>query len=473
MRQLNPQNSGKAKFGHVRILPRSKIKPSPENEQLYRPVNPADPAVIELADSIRDNGFKGSIVISRDHFILSGHRRYVAAGLAGLDELPCTFDDIYRTLRPSAPFTVNPEFVRRLETYNRQRVKTLDEMMREAVVKADPEDAHRVLSEHRQARAEFDGADVIELRGFKRRAKISPAKIPFANAVIRLLNSLKEYLPLSDRHIHYELLNDPPLRHASKPGSTYSNDKNSYKDLTDLITRLRLEGNIPFSWISDETRPVSVLSSHQNAGAFLTEEVDGLLKGYYRDVLQSQPNHIEILYEKLTGRSFIEPIALNYCLPLTICRGFCSLPPRVAMAERYKASGKDKLIILAMSDLDPDGDEITHSFARSMRDDFSIGVDCIKAALTMDQVVDRQIAPNQLEAKKGSASYDRYVARYGTQEVWELEALGPAAQRQLLDDAILSVLDLEAYNYEVAQEKEEAAFLDEKRQRLRLAVGEA
>jgi len=32
---------------------------------------------------------------------------------------------------------------------------------------------------------------------------------------------------------------------------------------------------------------------------------------------------------------------------------------------------------------------------------------------------------------------------------------------------------LEAYNYEVAQEKEEAAFLDEKRQRLRLAVGEA
>jgi hypothetical protein len=471
MPQLKQQNNGKAKFGHVRILPRSKLKPSPENEQLYRPVNPDDPAVLELADSIRVNGFKGSLVISRDNFILSGHRRYVAAGLAGLDELPCTVDDIYRTLRPRFPFTVNPEFVRRLETYNRQREKTLDEMMREAVVKADPEDAHRVLSEHRQTRAGFDSSNTIELRGFKRRAEISPAKIPFVTAVINILESLKAYLPLSVRHVHYELLNDPPLRHASKKNSTYSNDKQSYKDLTDLVTRMRLDRYIPFDWISDETRPISILTSYENAGAFLTKEMDGLLKGYYRDLLQSQPNHIEIMYEKLTGRSFIEPIALNYCLPLTIGRGFCSLPPRVAMAGRYRASGKEKLIILAMSDLDPDGDEITQSFARSMRDDFAIDVECIKAALTMDQVKEREIAPNKLEAKAGSASYPRYVERYGTNEVWELEALGPAAQRALLEEAILSVLDIDAYNYEVTREKEEAAFLDERRQRVLLAIG--
>ncbi len=235
---------------------------------------------------------------------------------------------------------------------------------------------------------------------------------------------------------------------------------------------MRLESIIPFHWLADETRPVSILTCYQEAGGFLDKEVDGFLKGYYRDLMQSQPNQIEIVYEKLTGRSFVEPIALNYCIPLTIGRGYSSLPPRVAMAQRYKAGGKDKLIVIAMSDLDPDGDEITHSFARSMRDDFDIyEVECIKAALTMKQVSDLRLPPNKSKAKIKSTNYPKYFAKYKTRDVYELEALGPERQRELLEAAILEVLDLDAYNHEVAEEKKEAAFLDEKRQSVLLAIG--
>lgn len=85
--------------------------------------------------------------------------------------------------------------------------------------------------------------------------------------------------------------------------------------------------------------------------------------------------------------SFIEPVALDFRIPLTIGRGFSSLPPRAEMAARYRKRGKEKLIIISMSDLDPDGDEITHSFARSMRD-YGIEVECIKAALTRRCSVD-------------------------------------------------------------------------------------
>jgi hypothetical protein len=124
-----------------------------------------------------------------------------------------------------------------------------------------------------------------------------------------------------------------------------------------------------------------------------------------------------------------------------------------------------------MSDLDPDDDEITHSFARSMRDDFDIDVQCVKAALTMQQVIERRLPPNKLKAKVKSTNYPRYIEKYGTNEVYELEALGPAAQRELLEAAILSVIDVDAYNHEVAEEKKEAAFLDEARQRAVLAIG--
>ena len=194
----------------------------------------------------------------------------------------------------------------------------------------------------------------------------------------------------------------------------------------------------------------------------MTEQADQFLKGYYRNLQQSQPNHVEIVYEKDTGRSFVEPVALEFCIPLTVGRGFASLSPRVAMARRFRKSGKEKLIVISMSDLDPDGDEITHSFARSMRDDFSMKVECIKAALTMSQVRDLKLPPNRLKAKDSSTNYAKYIERYGTEDVYELESLNPGQQRELLSDAIVSVIDVDRYNKEIRAEADEAAFLDGK-----------
>lgn len=444
------------------------IFPSPENDQLYKPASDDDPAIIDLAESIRVAGFNGSITISLDSFILSGHRRRVAAKLAGLSEVPCTIESIRRVMRDGS---INPEFVRRLEMYNRQRDKTLSERLREAVIKADPEDAHRVLSEYRELQATHF-TRTIEMRGAKRRAEISNAKIPFANAVIDILNSMKKYLPLSDRQIHYLLLNAPPLRHASKLDSTYQNDKHSYKDLTDLLLRLRLKDVIPMDWIADSTRPIVLTKCFPNAGWFVGKEMDGLLKGFYRDLMQSQPNHIEIVGEKNTLLSIIKPVAMRYCIPLTIGRGYASLPPRYEMAKRYRESGKENFILLSLSDFDPDGEEITHSLARSLRDDFGVSkIECVKVALTAEQVKKYKLPPGgHVDDKKSAAmKRDRFRQKYGP-DTYELEALHPDNLRRILDDAVCSVLDIDAYNYEVEREKEEAAFLDEQRQRVMLAL---
>jgi len=466
--QRRPTNT---ELGHAPVRKLSELKASPENDDLYGPVDPNDPTVRELAESIKQHGFKGSLVISLDDYILSGHRRRVAATLAEIVEVPCIVDPVYRR-HPDSPFATNPAFVAKLEAYNRQRVKSLDDMLHEAVVKANPKDAHRVLTQFRRAAAKIDSDSVIELREFNRRARISKAKIPFMNAIKGILQDLREYWPLSDRAIHYQLLNNPPLRHASKADSYYQNDKSSYKSLTELLTRMRLEGHIPFDCLEDSTRPIVIARAYAHAGLFMTEETDQFLKGYYRNLQQSQPNHVELVYEKDTGRSFVEPVALEFCIPLTVGRGFASLSPRVAMARRFKKSGKEKLIVISMSDLDPDGDEITHSFARSMRDDFRIKVECVKAALTMNQVRELRLPPNRLKAKETSTNYPKYIERYGTEDVYELEALNPGQQRHLLTDAILSVIDVARYNQEIAKEETEAAFLDEKRQLAMLAMGD-
>src|SRR5207244_13084840 len=71
----------------------------------------------------------------------------------------------------------------------------------------------------------------------------------------------------------------------------------------------------------------------------------------------------DLVAEKLSVSSIIRPVAADYCIPLTIGRGYSSLPPRHAMAERYRKSGKDKLVLIVASDFDPEGEDIPHSFA--------------------------------------------------------------------------------------------------------------
>jgi ParB-like chromosome segregation protein Spo0J len=448
-----PNRSDRAKSGHVRILPIVSITPAPENDLIYRTISEEDPDIQGLAESIKKNGVIEPLVISKDNFVLSGHRRLFAAGLAGLSEVPCRVEDISHD---------DLFFKYRLTEYNRQRVKGIDEVFREELLRADPDTSYDQLLSERIDRANIEVADlsVIRLREAKQRADISNAKRPMLNAINKILAENRTFWPLSDRQIHYYLLNDPPLIHASKPDSTYRNTKNCYKALVDLLTRGRLEELIDWRAIADVTRPVVIWDVHKNPASFIAKEIEEFLKGYNRDLLQSQPNHIEVIGEKNTIQGVIRPICARNTVPYAIGRGYCSLDPRMQLVQRFYKSGKENLVLLALSDFDPDGEEIAHSFARSLRDDFGIDEDQIipiKVALTEEQVEDLNLPPI-MTAKEGSANYDRFVEEYG-ETVHELEAVPPAELQRILEEAIKAVLNVESCNSEVEAEKADATYL--------------
>ena len=444
---------GKPKLGHDSISerPLSEIRPSPENDEIYGAIDPDDPEIIALGESIKQNGLQEEPIVTLDGYILSGHRRYAAVKRLGWPRISCRtapirrVDDIDR-------------FVVLLRECNRQRDKSLAVKLREEIINADPKESHRALSEYRIQQSGVD-AEAFEIVGCKRRAKISKAKQPMLDAVLKVIDDRRKFWPLSDRAIHYGLLNDPPLKHASKPDSVYDNSGKSYRALVELLTRARLAGHIDWRAIHDPTRPVTTWKVYDNPRRFIREQVDDFLKGYYRDLMQSQPNHIEIVAEKNTIEPVLRPVAADFTIPLTSGRGYCSLPPRYEMATRFQRSGKDKLILLMVSDFDPDGEEIAQSFARSMRDDFGVEeIHPIKVALTAEQVQEYELPP-VMTAKATSTNYDRFVDQYGD-TVFELESLDPDDLQTILITAIESVIDVEAYNHEVAEEEKDAAFLD-------------
>jgi hypothetical protein len=248
------------------------------------------------------------------------------------------------------------------------------------------------------------------------------------------------------------------LRHASKPDSRYQNVIECYKDLCDLLTRARRTGEIPFAAIADPTRPVVTWDAFGNVGDFVERELDWFLDDYRRNLQQSQPVHIEIVGEKNTIASSIRDVAREYCIPYTLGRGYSSLDPRHRLFQRFKKSGRDRLVLLILADFDPEGEDIAHSFARSMRDDFGVRkIHAKKVCLTHEQVLERNL-PLTFDIKKSSKRYKKFAAKYGDR-AHELEAISHEERSSLLEDAIREVMDVEAYNAEVDAEAEDAAQL--------------
>ena len=163
-----------------------------------------------------------------------------------------------------------------------------------------------------------------------------------------------------------------PLKHASKPNSRYTNTRESSNAASDVAARGRLEGLLPWDAIEDETRPVDLNSAFHNLEEFFGQETENFLTGYWRNLLQSQPNYIEIIAEKLTLRATLSRVAQEHTMPMTIGRGMCSLSTKRRIYERFRCSRKEKLILLIVSDLDPAGDAIAEDYLKSFRRDFGV-----------------------------------------------------------------------------------------------------
>jgi hypothetical protein len=456
--------------GKVRLVQLSDLIPCPENDEVYGAQSIEDPDILSLVASIKEHGLTDPIRIGSDRVIISGHRRRFCAIKAGLTEVPVIVEPISYKVDRAA-------FLRLLVEANEQRKKSAGMQLREAAMRIDPREAVQALRTERKERdAEllYGRSDdtVMEASGSAKRKKISEGSMPFLQAALNVANENRDYWPLSVRQIHYRLLNDPPLKFTPKGKSTskkdrrYANDESSYKALVNLLARARVEGRFPWKAIDDETRPEELNSHFWNPQAFFKDQFSGLLKGYRRNRQQSQPDHIEIVAEKLTVRSILDPIASEHSIPLTISRGHCGPTLKRKIVQRFKRSEKGKLILLCVTDLDPAGEAIVQNFKDDFADDFGLDDDrvvVIRAGLNMDRVEQNGLTPSYDTEEKDISTKRAYEEKYGTTDAYELEAMEPADLQEALTEDINSVLDIDAYNAELEQEDQDAAAIQARR----------
>jgi hypothetical protein len=437
----------------------SLLRPCPENDKLYDPVRMDDPSFLALVDDIRKKGLQNSIGISRDGYVYDGHRR-----LAAVKYLE--WEKVRVHMRPLSYRDDRDEFLALLKSCNTQRIKTTAEVIREGIVGMDDDPWQRLFT-YREEASRLDGAEAIELYGSKRRSEIRD-KVGLKLAIVKVVEGNEKDWPLSDRRVFYLLLNVEGLLRNDRERTPFRNDNACYDDVTDMLTRLRIDHTIPFDCIADETRPVVQWNTHKNVGTFVERELDGLFSDYWRDLQQSQPNWIELLVEKNTVANSLRGIAAKYTIPMTSGRGYSSLPPRKDMVDRFRASGREKLVVVAVFDHDPEGEDAPNAFGVSLRDDFGLDPSrlvIVKAALTHAQAQALALHEGQL-AKDGSSRYTRFVAKYGDR-CWELESVPTDTLREIVEDCIRSRLDLPAFEREVEIQRREKRELEQHRRKIK------
>ena len=196
-------------------IPIAKIRPAPENDTLYGPIDPGDPKIQQMAKEMRQQRkCRTVLTLSSDFFVMDGHRRLTAAKLAGLTKLECIIDPTLHA---------DPKFVQELVRFNNQRIKSNDVLFREAVVATSKNDAYERLKKARAKASEIQ-SDVEEIQFTSRTIQntITLRRMPFLDAVAQVIEDNRAYWPLNARQIHYRLLNRPPLKDSSKDGQIRS-----------------------------------------------------------------------------------------------------------------------------------------------------------------------------------------------------------------------------------------------------------
>jgi len=238
----------------VELVRPDDIQPSPENAEIYGiPRMDSDSAMPTLVRSIERLGLEQPLIVTRDGYILSGHRRYFALRYLGAEYIPVRFADVSRA--------ENADYHRLLTQYNPQRVKSVATTLAEALLNKEHEDECVDSWGAYVAKRQQAPPSNLQVDGYKNAEPVGPRQQEFFQAVKAVVKSLSDYWPLSIRQIHYKLLNNPPLTQTTKRRNErwrYRNNLNSYNKLSGLLVAARYHFDISLAAIDDSTRETRV-----------------------------------------------------------------------------------------------------------------------------------------------------------------------------------------------------------------------
>ena len=217
----------------------------------------------------------------------------------------------------------------------------------------------------------------------------------------------------------------------------YENTAQNYNKLGDLMSAGRRAGLISWTAIEDMERPL-------RGPTTFDEPVDAIKSAreeFKTDLWCNQQWRPEVWIEKNALIGVIEPVCKELRVNYLSCKGYGSDSALWEAGQRFASCVQkgQRPIIFHLGDHDPSGVDMTRDIYDRVTMFTGIPVQVVRIALNMDQV--RKYDPPENYVKLGDSRTEKYKARFGTDNCWELDALSPTVIADLIRVAVSEVCD--------------------------------
>lgn len=237
---------------------------------------------------------------------------------------------------------------------------------------------------------------------------------------------VKDDRPMTVRQVFYQLV----------VAGLIEKTENEYMTaVVRLLTDMRVSGELPFSWIIDESRRRRVTRTYDS----VSEAVEHCARHYRKSALDDARHYIEIWVEKEALSGIVWEVASDYDVPVLASKGMPSITFVHSTAEYINAEWTYRnrsSYIYQFGDHDPTGAIIPVAIERRLREfcpdaDFTLE----RVALTPDQVTAYSLPtrPTKRVGNKHALAFDG--------DSVELDALPSRVLKEMVREVIERHID--------------------------------
>ena len=266
---------------------------------------------------------------------------------------------------------------------------------------------------------------------------MSPPTVPYGSRPIRrsaaqidaicaaIYDVLAEQHPATLRGVFYQLVSRGVV---AKTEGEYK------RTVGRLLTRMRLDGEIPMEWVADNTRWVRKTASYGGLADMLRQTK----QLYRRSLWSAQDSYVEVWLEKEALAGVLFDVTDEWDVPLMVTRGYPSLTYVASAAEAIRAVGKPAHLYY-FGDRDPSGVDIPRSVESRLRE-LAPGADITFSVVA---VTEAQVEELHLPTRPTKATDSR--SKHFAGESVEVDAIPAPILRRMVANVIAAHVDQDAF----------------------------
>jgi hypothetical protein len=165
-----------------------------------------------------------------------------------------------------------------------------------------------------------------------------------------IVDAVRADHPMTLRGVYYRVVSAGAVEKTER----------AYQLVGRQLLKLRRNGVVPYSWITDGTRWVT----RPTTWSGIDEMLEDAAASYRRALWHDQPHEVQVFTEKDAISGVILPITERWDVPLGVLRGYASESFAHSMAESIRAAlDRDKTVhVYQLGDHDPSGVDAWRDF---------------------------------------------------------------------------------------------------------------